>query len=501
MESFHGLFWTFWLRAGQAAVGASPTLLAGVLLAGLTRRFVGEHQLRSLFGGGPLAGVLRAWALAMAVPVCSFGVLPVACELRRARVQTPAVVTFLLAAPAFHLWSLIYGLTAMPLSGWAGVLLASLFTSTAVGLLADARRRRRPVRGPDTDDARINRSDRWWLDVAVGAAGAGLLAALLPAGAIERRVCEASPWNIGRLALVMLPAWVSPEANVVHIREALRIAALPGAAVPIALLGGGSSLAAWCWVSRRLGAAVLLRTLPAWIILAVLAGLGLNRALAGLPEGTPETHGFDALTRPYHPPHTMAEGWDQLRDGLRSSIGLAEATAVAGLAVCGAAAGRRRRHPPQADATHGGLGRVCERTVLNQPLSGRARAVAGLAMAAACAVVGLYVHFPPVDDTLEDIDQLQTDVFVAVRMGEPDGALRKLTELERLAGRLRTSAVLRFRHSPPAGRRVAELRAVVDDLKRALAEGEEARSRALLLAMHARLVACREAYRSRWALR
>ena len=214
MDTFHEMFWTFWLRAGQTAVEASPTLLTGVLIAGLMRIFIGDERLRALFGKGCLSGTLRAWVIAAVLPVCSFGVLPIVCEMRRARVQMSAIIAFLLAAPVFNLWSLIYGVTAMPTSGWVSVIVTSLFVSIAVGLIAGARPSTSSILAADGVDAGASRSDRWWLDVGIGVVGVGLLAAVLPAGAIEQRVCEDSLWNIGWLTGAMVPAWVSTEVNV-----------------------------------------------------------------------------------------------------------------------------------------------------------------------------------------------------------------------------------------------------------------------------------------------
>ncbi|MGQ9650872.1 MAG: permease [Phycisphaerae bacterium] len=496
MDTFHEMFWTFWLRAGQTAVESAPTLLTGVLIAGLMRMFIGEEQLRMFFGKNRLSGALRAWLIAAAVPVCSFGVLPIVCEMRRARVQTSAIIAFLLAAPVFNLWSLIYGVTAMPMSGWFCVVFTSLFVSIAVGLIAAARLNTSPTPAADESGPVGSKPDRWWLDIGIGLVGVGMLAALLPAGAIEHRVCEDSLWNIGWLTGAMVPAWVSPEVNVVHVREAFRIGMLPGAAVPIALLGGGLSVAALSWVSRWLGLAASLRIVPALTILVIVAGIAVNVGLAGLPEGTPDSHGFDALTQPYHTAHSASQGLDQLRHGVLGGIELPQAMGFIGLAIWGTVTSYRRRVPKR-DVAHPGSRGVCETTVLNRPLSKRALVTASLASVAVCAVLCLYVYFPPVEDTLDEMNLLHTDVFVAVRTRELDEAQRKLAQMETLLDRLPIGAALRFSHSPQAGERTTELRTVLEDLRQAVARKDEGRSESLASASFVRLIACREAYLNR----
>ena len=72
------LFWAFVLRLAQAVIEASPTLLSGLLIAGILQRMVGPADTRRLFGGAGWKGIVRAWVLGMLLPVCSLGVLPVA---------------------------------------------------------------------------------------------------------------------------------------------------------------------------------------------------------------------------------------------------------------------------------------------------------------------------------------------------------------------------------------------------------------------------------------
>src|SRR5262249_42877780 len=103
-------FWSVVLRTGQIAVEASTTLLCGLLVAGVMRRMLGADGTRRLFGGPGWRGLLRAWGVGTLLPVCSFGVIPIAREMRRAGVPSATILAFVLAAPHINPPSLLYGL-------------------------------------------------------------------------------------------------------------------------------------------------------------------------------------------------------------------------------------------------------------------------------------------------------------------------------------------------------------------------------------------------------
>ena len=47
----------------------------------------------------------------MLLPVCSLGVIPIAREMRRARISGGAILAFAMTAPLFNPLSMLYGLT------------------------------------------------------------------------------------------------------------------------------------------------------------------------------------------------------------------------------------------------------------------------------------------------------------------------------------------------------------------------------------------------------
>ena len=75
------------VRATQALAEAAPYLLLGGVAAGVLRGMVGAAAVRRCLGGSGAVACLCAWALALLLPVCSFGVLPITQELRRCGVR------------------------------------------------------------------------------------------------------------------------------------------------------------------------------------------------------------------------------------------------------------------------------------------------------------------------------------------------------------------------------------------------------------------------------
>src|SRR5688572_24548951 len=108
---FDMLFWGAVLRVCQAFVQATPTILVGLLVAGVFRRLLGHERTRRLFGGGAWGALFKAWLLGMLLPVCSLGVIPVVREMRRAGVSGGVILAFGLTAPLFNPLSVLYGLT------------------------------------------------------------------------------------------------------------------------------------------------------------------------------------------------------------------------------------------------------------------------------------------------------------------------------------------------------------------------------------------------------
>ncbi len=128
-------------RTLQTALEAAPTLFCGLVLAGLIRGLIRPELLRRWFTNNSRIGPLRACAIGFLLPVCSFGVLPVAWELRRAGVARATGLTFLLMAPLANPLSLasalkkLGGQGVIALNTYLGLLLAACAVLAGVSIL------------------------------------------------------------------------------------------------------------------------------------------------------------------------------------------------------------------------------------------------------------------------------------------------------------------------------------------------------------------------------
>ena len=67
------MLWGAIFRIVEAASQAAPSLLCGLLVAGIFRRLLGPANTRRLFGSNTWRSLPQAWALGMLLPVCSLG--------------------------------------------------------------------------------------------------------------------------------------------------------------------------------------------------------------------------------------------------------------------------------------------------------------------------------------------------------------------------------------------------------------------------------------------
>ena len=129
------IFWGAVLRVSQAVVQAAPTILVGLFVAGVFRRLLGHEGTRRLFGAGTRRELPQAWIVGMLLPVCSLGVIPIAREMRRARISGGAILAFAMTAPLFNPLSMLYGLTLSAPFVILSFALCTMVVVTAVGAI------------------------------------------------------------------------------------------------------------------------------------------------------------------------------------------------------------------------------------------------------------------------------------------------------------------------------------------------------------------------------
>src|SRR4029077_18067881 len=129
------IFWGALLRFLQAFIQSTPTILVGLAVAAIFRRLLGHEGTRRLFGCGTWRELPQAWLIGMLLPVCSLGVIPIAREMRRARIAGGTILAFAMTAPLFNPLSILYGLTLSAPFVILSFAFCTMLVVTAVGLI------------------------------------------------------------------------------------------------------------------------------------------------------------------------------------------------------------------------------------------------------------------------------------------------------------------------------------------------------------------------------
>jgi uncharacterized membrane protein YraQ (UPF0718 family) len=431
------IVWGAGFRMLAAAAHAAPTILCGLVVAAVLRQLVGPTLVRRLLAAGSPGGLFRAWLLGMLLPVCSIGVIPVARELARAGLAGGAVLAFAVSAPLFNPISLLYGLTLSHPLVIVGFALASMVVVTVVGLAWDrvagardaAERPAEPVVPPG-----------WRRSVALGAdmareaagpaagfalvalVGVGLLAACLPAGALQRSMKAFDPWAPTLMAAVGTPAFLTPTDAMMQVGSMFDHGNSVGAAYVLLSVGAGLNLGLVAWAWRAWGT----RATAAWLALflgVVLAIAAVIERPLSFRDTPPEdhTHAFDVFCQPFAA--DAADPARLVRGLLDDRVPAHEWTALLVLAGIVAAGAVLRGVDPHntlearlaapATAPESPVSRGWD-VVLPAPVLGAA-VLAGLM---ALSVVAAYLYYPAPATALEDLKFVEAEAHGAALAGD-----------------------------------------------------------------------------------
>ena len=310
------LWWGVVLRFAQALLQAAPTILIGLLIAGILRRLVGYDGTRRLFGHGSRRALFQAWLIGMLLPVCSLGVFPILRQLRLAGLSGGTILAFALTAPLFNPISVLYGLTlsspvviitfclcCLMIVSTIGLLWDRLYPGTAVASSEPAAtsygiKRMLAVAVTAADDLVSSSSRFLW----IGLIGAAALSVLLPMGYLQEAAEPDDPWAPLFMTLVATPAYTTPMAAMVQLASMFEHGNSVGAAFALLTLGAGVNLGLIAWMIQAYG---MRRTAVGfsllWMLVIVLA-YAVDKPL--YPHGVDppgHTHAFDAYCCPFLP--------------------------------------------------------------------------------------------------------------------------------------------------------------------------------------------------------
>ncbi len=492
------LFAPILFRALQTALEAAPTLLCGLLLAGLLRGLIDPRALRRWFTNDPRVGPIRAGLIGLLLPVCSFGVLPVAWELRRAGVARATVLTFLLTAPLVNPLSLAYAIQkleshgAVAVSAFLGLMLGALVVLTGLGILL-GRWLPEPVVAP-ADLPPLPASDLRRVAVAgltaargatgilllflfVGLLGSGLLA-LYPGGALEQAANDHSLRAPLRAALVALPSQLPPQQGAMLLCEMLLMGVSLGVAFVFLLLGIGLNLGTLVWIAWVYGARVLACVLPLVVGATLVVGYALPLALPNLaPDAARGRHFLEIETTGGAEIARARALEDNLINdkGETQWLGIATCAALGALVLAGLvcrALGERGtiRHQmtqPSGQTAHK------PGPAWNKHLSAPQLTGAGLVLLLVVAVAVLYLSYPPPGVVLDEMNGVQIELNLTLKtkpLARQD-ALRLVAQWQRLQSKLSMGDFLRRgRFASPLRQPSEELRVDIERLRTALVE-------------------------------
>ncbi|MFW5723462.1 MAG: permease [Halochromatium sp.] len=285
----------------------APSLLVGLLIAGLIHAYVPSAVIRLGLSRPDLGSVLRASLVGVPLPLCSCGMIPTALGLRREGASPGAATAFMISTPQTGVDSIL--VTAAFL-GWPFALfklIAAFVTGVIGGVLVN---RTVPADPPASaaangDSADDNRPRGWrarsveavryavfdllgaintWL--IIGVIAAALVTALTPADFFAGR-----PWADGLLGMLVmlaiaLPLYVCTTASV-PIAASLILAGLPaGSALVFLMAGPATNLVTIGAVYRTLGARVLSVYLGTVVAMSLGFGLLFDQLLTSVPAQT-----------------------------------------------------------------------------------------------------------------------------------------------------------------------------------------------------------------------
>ncbi len=422
------------LRFTQAFIQSAPTILVGLAVAAIFRRLLGHENTRRLFGSGTWREVPQAWMIGMLLPICSLGVIPVAREMRRARIAGGTILAFAMTAPLFNPLSMLYGLTLSEPFVILAFAFCTLLVVTAVGVawgwlfpgLLHEEPAPAPVAyGPKRMTAILVAAAREVAGpsfgyVLIALLGVVALSVALPQGSLMSTMEHTNPYAPLEMTLVAVPAYTPPLMAMSQIGSMFQHANSAGAAFVLLTLGAGINLGLMAWVFKNYG----LRRGFTWM--AILLSVVISIAYAIEDPLYPDeieppghTHAFDIYCRPFDsavpdlPATVLAKIKETLHPVERVAMIVLASLLAVGLTL--RALDRRwriedwlERVPDPSEQPVGKL---------NVPVPAAALGLAGLAGLVVLSIVGCYMYYPSPQETFEEMRILKAEVLTAASSG------------------------------------------------------------------------------------
>jgi uncharacterized membrane protein YraQ (UPF0718 family) len=449
------------LRLVQSILEGAPTLLMGVLLAGVFRHMLHAEGTRRIFGNGTWRCIPQSWALGMLLPVCSLGVIPIAHEMRRAGVSTGAILAFALTAPLFNPLSLLYGLTLSTPMIVIAFATASLLLVTLLGSGWDwlfARERRMPT-------AQTTLIAPGWQRIAgvfvvacqylsgsillyylIALSGNLLLCVMFPVGSLQNQFGQDDLWAPMIMLALATPVYATPMTVMSQIGSMFVHGNSIGAAYTLLALGTGVNLGLLAWMARNHG---LLRTLFLLLVFAAsVTGIAyaLQRPLrvAGTVDH-PHTHAFDIYSAPFEWKADNAPLMFRRKlDETSLSYERVALSILIFMSICGLSARVILRQINLEEwLSRSSLSRASDSWRLDWYLPSSVLGLVVIFGFVAASIGGCYIYYPPPAETLAEMKFVRAEAISAVASRDKLTATRNLERYDELTRRLQVGYYLR----------------------------------------------------------
>jgi len=424
------LFASITLRCLQALLDASPTLLAGILIALAIRHVFGRERVAGWISSGRWTDLPKTWLIASILPLCAIGVLPVLYELRAARVR-PAVLAFVaLRGAIWNPLSFAYGLDRLGPQTFLVLVVAASIVVILIALLWE-RIHRTSKTASDFTGLKV----RFVVtDLLVMLAGIAVVVALVPHGYVGEMLLERSPLSFLTMIGIATPTYVSPAIAMMQVDQVLHQSTMPGLMLVTLLLGGGFTAATWSCLRRACGWRAATSFCVLFIALTGVSSVLLDLTIyRGFIPGE-DTHAFDSFGQPFHPTlNDSAIAGITFRLKKEGTLGLPQLVGVTGLALVGVLVAGRRWLPTLQPAALASV--TLPRWAIVSTV------VAGI-------LVGTYLlvlnYFPAPSFLLDEFRQASAEWMLARQLGDSNASVTSRAKIDRVMSRLPMS--IRLRH-------------------------------------------------------
>jgi len=442
----------------RTIIESSATLFLGILIAAGIRSLGGYPKLSTwLDEPGSILRTLRLMAISACVPLCAFGVIPVARELSNSGMPKRDVVTLWLVAPLLNPLSLLYAVNILPV--WQCAMLVAIAVCYGVVVAEVASRFVSDASSlePSVVPEAYSGTARLWniaitagkiatswtmVYIAIGLLATAVVATFIDPGSFEGIVSAQNSLGPVVTQGLTAPQMVTP-VTFVMAASAIHHAHLSFAcAIALYLLGvswNGGTISA---MRGMFGASRVMSLLLVTLILATMVTYSVHVTLPPSVGQEEETHGLDTLARPYHA--ELARWSPALEQQLgHTDVIMRTGSMLLAILVAWGIVVRWQKLSYKVDEPTPRTSADSQSRLNVELTPGQIGVVAMLFVGLVCVGV-MYSIFPSVEESFAEMQKLQADAVVAVNTNERDLAQQKLTEWDNVAAKMPVGWLLRF---------------------------------------------------------